>query len=276
MDVSLSPSIDPPVPLGTVVTWTATVSDASPGTLFYRFRVREIEGDFHTVVDYGPNASLDWTTIEHEGTYEMEVSASNTASGETATASMTFELTPLATSGGPIVTPISYSGQKAKVTQIRTVAGVSPVPAVNPSVFIYSVAGCPAGARGMWVAFQTANGSVQETPRKACGDGYTMNFYLAGLRANARYTARSESEIGVTIVQGPPVSFTTPSASVAAPAFSGVTSTPTPAVDGILLQSLIDQPSIATDLSGNMLWSSPSDISYLRVQHPRSFAPVLS
>jgi hypothetical protein len=74
-----------PVPLGTVITWTASasgqntseqsISEQNGGTPTYRSRGRLAGGDFHTIVDYGPNSSLNWTTIQREGTYEIEVSA---------------------------------------------------------------------------------------------------------------------------------------------------------------------------------------------------------
>src|ERR1700741_4310637 len=75
MSVSISASAGPSVSLGTPVTWSASVSGAAnPGTLAYRFRVRPIGGDFHTLVDYGPKPALTWTTIDQEGSYQGEVS----------------------------------------------------------------------------------------------------------------------------------------------------------------------------------------------------------
>src|SRR5690348_13595227 len=40
MTVNLTPSIPSPAPLGTVVQWTASVANASSGTLEYRFQTR--------------------------------------------------------------------------------------------------------------------------------------------------------------------------------------------------------------------------------------------
>src|ERR1700728_121944 len=77
MTVSLSPSVPSPARLGVPVTWTASVSGANAGTLVYRFRILHLGREFHTVVDYGPNSSLTWTTIDEEGSYPMEVSVKN-------------------------------------------------------------------------------------------------------------------------------------------------------------------------------------------------------
>src|SRR5260370_41005052 len=44
MSVALEPSTASPAPVGTVITWTATVSDANSGTLWYRFRGHAIGG----------------------------------------------------------------------------------------------------------------------------------------------------------------------------------------------------------------------------------------
>jgi hypothetical protein len=85
ISVTLTASQPSPVPLGTVITWTASasgqntseqsISEQNGGTPTYRSRGRLAGGDFHSIVDYGPNSSLNWTTIQREGTYEIEVSA---------------------------------------------------------------------------------------------------------------------------------------------------------------------------------------------------------
>src|SRR5277367_6832021 len=77
MTVSLQASATSPVSLGTPVTWTATVSGASAGSLLYRFRVQSPGAGFRTLVDYGPKASLTWATIEREGAYQIEVAVFN-------------------------------------------------------------------------------------------------------------------------------------------------------------------------------------------------------
>ena len=239
MSVSVSPSVQSPAPHGTLVTWTATVSDANPGSLRYRFRTRRSGDDFHTVVDYGPKSSLDWSVIDREGAYEIEVSAKNTDTGETAGASAMFEWTRLVTSRTPVVTPTAH-----------------------PLVFIYSAPGCRLEGR-MKVQFWSSDGAVQSTPYKPCDPGYSMNFYLAGLRADTEYSARYILDTGRSFVSSASVTFKTSGISLQPPSVSMLTGAKVPSVDGILLQSLFFTNSIATDLNGNVVWYSPGDITFL-------------
>src|SRR5580700_11118029 len=105
ISVTLTSSVSSPAPLGTVVKWTATAVDTGSGTLWYRFRAGEREliparGEwkvntaFQMIVDYGPNNSLSWTEIDHEGAYQMEVSVEDLNTGESASAVETFVMTP--------------------------------------------------------------------------------------------------------------------------------------------------------------------------------------
>src|SRR6266700_4578199 len=74
MTVVLTTSVSPPAPVGTVVTFSAAVPDASPN-LWYRFRVRRPGEEYQMIRDYGAASALPWTAAAHEGFYEMEVSA---------------------------------------------------------------------------------------------------------------------------------------------------------------------------------------------------------
>src|SRR5260370_13167585 len=108
MSVSLVPSRPSPMPVGTVVTWAATVSNPNPGTLWYRFSAHESGQDSHVIKDYGPDTALDWTAIDHEGLYVVEVSVRNTATGDTATDVAAFETRSLVDAGHPRITPTSH------------------------------------------------------------------------------------------------------------------------------------------------------------------------
>src|SRR5579872_5087385 len=81
MSASVSSSARSPAPLGSLVTWTTAVSGANPGTLWYRFRAGYLGQDLRTVVDYGPKPSLDWSAIDREGAYQIEVSVKNKDTG---------------------------------------------------------------------------------------------------------------------------------------------------------------------------------------------------
>jgi arylsulfate sulfotransferase len=244
MSVSLSPSAPSPQPVGTPVTWTVSVTGASPGTLWYRFRTRFAgfkphlpDGAFgyRTVVDYGPNSSFTWSTIAGEGKYQVEASVENNATGEIAAAAQEFVLTSLA-ANGPVLT--------------RT---------VHPLVFLYSAPPCKGEMR---VEFTAPDGTVQTTPYQACDGRTSMNFYLAGMRANTTYTVQQQVSGG----SDPPaqqLTFTTDSIPIQTPQISVLTA-PAPAAGGsILVHSIINTNAVATDLSGNVIWFVPFSLTLL-------------
>ena len=246
--VSVTSSLPSPAPLGTLVTWTASATAFNPGTLAFRFRIRHFGADFKTVVDFGPKTSLDWTTIDREGQYEIEVTAMNTATSETATASSVFHFTPLATGQAPVVTA-----------------------SVHPMVAIFSAPPCAAGGR-MRVQYSTATGgAMQTTPFKACRPAASMNFYLAGMYQSTAYTAQSILDTGSSFVTGDPIPFKTGVVGLLPPTVTAITKSAPPTTDGVLVQSLFIGNSIATDLSGNLIWYSPGDISFLTRAAPGGF-----
>ncbi|HEY3742710.1 MAG TPA: aryl-sulfate sulfotransferase [Bryobacteraceae bacterium] len=240
MSVSLTPSIDSPAPLGTTVTWTAAVDSPLPGTLVYAFRVRPLNQAFKTIVDYGPSATLNWTTIQHEGYYEMEVSVRNNSTSEVVTTAAVFEFSSLVANGAPSVSR-----------------------ADNPLVYIFSAPSCASGSR-MRVTFQAKGGRPQYTPWHRCSGNYSMNFYLAGMRTNTQYFASAVTDSGTTIITGPTqVSYSTSGIPFDPPEATILTPASDDAVNPVLLQSIIGGNTVATDLSGNVLWYAPSDVSFV-------------
>jgi arylsulfate sulfotransferase len=240
ISLTLTPSQSSPVPLGTVITWTASASGQNVGTPTYRFRARPAGGTFHTIVDYGPNSSLDWTTIQQEGTYEIEVSAISGDGTQTAATSALIAMSSLVNDGVPVVTPTA-----------------------NPLVFIYSAPACPNGQQ-LSVQVTSPEGYVQSTPAQTC-NGSSMNVYLAGMRPQAQYTVQHSVQTGNSLAQGPAMTLLTPAVTLPAPSFSALGSA-TPVVDGILLQSSLNSPSFstfATDLKGNLIWYYTGNISFL-------------
>ncbi len=237
MTVSVQSSIPSPVPLGTPVTWTATASGASGGTLLYRFRVQAPGADFRTVVDYGPKASLTWTTIEGEGAYQIEVAAFNPDTLDESVATTITSFSPLTGGAGPVVTP-----------------------SANPMVYIYSAPPCPPGER-VRVQFEASAGSVQYTPYQACMAGVTRNFYLAGMQQGTQYEIQYAIDNGRTVTLGPVTQFWPAVAAANLAPFAALTQDPAPT--GMLLQSLFGSAAVATDLNGNPVWLGPSDVTYL-------------
>jgi arylsulfate sulfotransferase len=237
MSATLQTSSPSSVPLGTPVTWTAAVSGASAAALLYRFQIQNPSGSLRTIVDYGPNASLTWTTISQEGAYQMEVAVFNTDTLEQTTVTNRISFSSLVTGNTPVVTP-----------------------SANPMVFIYSAPPCTAGQQ-MRVQLQSASGSPQYTPYQDCLEGVSMNFYLAGMQPGSVYQAQNFVGAARLAQAGPVVNFSA-SAGISNP-LAVTLAVPDVAEQGVLLQSVFGTSAEATDLSGNLLWLGPSDVTYI-------------
>lgn len=225
--VLLTASEPPPAPVGSIITWDAAVLDSDHQSWWYRFRARRVGEDFRVIRDYAPLSTLDWAAREHEGTYEIEVTAKNRETRETSTATALFQVTPALRNGVPTLNETPH-----------------------PLVFQYSAPPCPQGSR-MRVEFQSANSTVQYTPFKPCMPGLTLNFYLAGLRPETEYLVKHTVTSGSQSVDGPVLALTTESVSLPVARFSPPQGS---AGEGILLYSSLSQMHVATDLGGNILW----------------------
>src|SRR5690242_1740369 len=230
MSVTLRSSVPSPAPLGTVVTWTPTVVNGGSGTLWYRYRARRAGADirrgselFHMIRDFGPEANLDWTNIDHEGLFEMELVVRNTTTGEAVTQTALFQLTPIAT-------------DKPAITKTA-----------NSLVLLYSAPPCPTRSK-MRVQFQDAAGNVQTTPLKSCSGRYTMNFYLAGMQPNTQYSI-NHTITGSVVRGGPVLTATTGSLpSSVALTYRVLKPSHVRVVNGVLVQGTLSPPMVATDL----------------------------
>lgn len=252
LSITLSSSLKSPAPLGTVVHWTASAPDSASRTLWYRFRSRGANTGFHTIVDFGPKDSLDWTEIRREGSYELEVAVQDKNSGETTSATATFQLTSLVTDDAvPVISATT-----------------------NPLVFLYSASGCKAGGR-MRVQFTSADGVIQTTPYQACHGATSMNFYLAGMRAQSQYAVQHTLDTGSAIVQGPILTATTPAISIVPPEYSVYQGTGDGSRADVLLQCALYVPLIATDLSGNIIWYYDGQLTPTRAVPGGYFMGVL-
>jgi arylsulfate sulfotransferase len=243
MSISLAPAIQLPLIVGTTTTWTTDVSDTAAGSFWYRFRVREYGGEFRTVRDYGPSNSLDWATVDHEGNYEIEVSARNIETQETASTSVSFEVASL-------------------VTGTEAVLSTTP----HPLVQLYSAPACEEGSR-MRVVYQAAGSAVQATPFKNCRAGRSMNFYLAGMRPTTEYAVKHVVDTGWEFQYGPAYSVTT--GVVPADVLPQTVLKPLgkPTAEAVLLASPLSSRAVATDLDGNVVWFNPAnDVMITRVE----------
>jgi arylsulfate sulfotransferase len=248
MSASLSASVPSQAEVGTVINWTASVSGAEEGTLWYRFRARALGEGFKLIRDYGPYNTLRWTATEHEGWYEVEATVRNVDTGEIAQASVVY----------PFVTRIRGDTPVINETQ-------------NSLVFLYSAPECPEGSR-MQVQFQAADNSlVTNTPYKDCLSGVSMNFYLAGLRAGTDYVVKHTIETGIEHVEGPPLWLTTPDVIPAIAGYTVLNAPQAPSTQGILLQSTFTQATVATDLAGNPVWFYTEPITYVTRPAPGGY-----
>jgi len=241
MSVALSPSAPSPAPVGTVVTWTADIADAGPGTAWYRFRVRGAGEEPRTIKDFGPSNSFDWTASDYDGSFQIEVTARNLDTGESTTASQVFEMNSRVPAGGdPLISPTTH-----------------------PLVFLYSAPACPAGSR-MQVEFRLAEGgAVQRTPFRDCRPGSSVNFYIAGLRAETQYTARHVLETGSDVQRGARMTFTTGAPPDSLSIHTVVNGPPPVIAEAFLLEATLFSNPVATDIEGNVVWYYPSTISFL-------------
>ena len=236
-----------PVPLGTSITWTATAQNSDPNPVMFQFNVAAGSHPFSLISDFnvGQSAAGSWVslpftyaTIAGEGIYTLEVVAKDFVTGETATGTSTFTLTPIATT--------------------QSVVSKSS----NPLVALFSAPSCGAG-NTMRVAYSTGAKAPNYTSWVACNPPVSMNFYVAGMRASTTYTMYSQVQNGSTIYNGVSRTFTTgtlpkqlpfsntlPSLTVSVGAGAGAY-----AADDVLLWGFTNGVvPTATDLSGNILW----------------------
>ena len=93
ISVTLSPSPAGPQPVGTVITWTATVSDTAPGTHEYRFTVGPAAGPFQIVRDFNLSNTFPWAFSQTDGTYKVRVVVQNTSNQTSNFAAVNFVVT---------------------------------------------------------------------------------------------------------------------------------------------------------------------------------------
>lgn len=239
MTVTLEAESPSPAPVGDVVTWDAATPDADSTQVEYRFCVRATGEAFRVIRDFSPSSRFSWTATGHEGTYQIQVSAKNLDSGQTANATATFQFTSRANEGTPVISGTA-----------------------NPLVALYSAPPCPGGSR-MRVEFKSPGGLAQDTDYRACAAGLSMNFYLGGMRSNTQYAVHHSILTGTNSADGPSLTWTTPVVSPSIAAYSILQPAQKTLPDGVLLQSTLQQMTVATDLEGNLIWYYPGNITSL-------------
>jgi hypothetical protein len=232
--------------VGTPVTWTAELG-ASTDSVRYRFRVRRVGERFQVVKDFGPENTLIWTAVDHEGSFEMEVVVRD-GRGE------------------------DIGGDRTPFTLISRVSGDRAVisPTTHPLVFLYSAPPCDADSR-MRVQFQSPEGVVQHTPYRDCVPGLSMNFYLAGMRAETEYFVHHTVDTGSAFEDGAVMSLQTGALDVDLPHRTVLKPPPESDSEGILLHGILQANIFATDLQGNVVWYYPDFLSFLTRPDPGGF-----
>lgn len=236
--LTLRPSLESPQPVATMVRWSAEAAGAD-GIWWYRFRYRDAQHDFRIIQDYGPNSSIDWTFSEQEGTFELEVSARNVDTGETAATSLSYTMASRVTSDQAVVSTTAH-----------------------PLVLLYSAPACPGSSR-MRVEFRSPEGVTRTTPFRDCREGLSMNFYVAGLRPETEYSLHHVIASGSEVTSSPDLT--------ARSGVSEIESYPQevmvpPQSDGpsdLLLQiPVAPKKTFVTDQQGNLLWYYSGQIAF--------------
>jgi len=241
--VSLSADRPEPQPVGTTISWTASASRQGPNVIWYRFAVIDSSGNRYVAKDYSPDATFAWTPGEQEDIYEIEVTAMDTLSKETAQSLSTFTIIPAVVDANAVIGPTN-----------------------SPLVALYSAPACALGS-SMDVRFQRA-GDVTSTitPAKPC-TGKTMNFYIGGLYPDSSYTMDNEVTDGSTITTSPAQSYRTGSSNCATPPVTINLTSWRPGAFGqsVMLWAPIQNgwEPFATDLQGKVLWCYPHVTGYL-------------
>jgi len=250
--VTLTPSPASPQPVGTVITWTATVQDTAPGTHEYQFSVGPANGQLAIVQDFSLPKTLLWAFSQTEGNYQVSVVVQNTSNHTSAQAAANFVVTSLRLNGLDAVTPTA-----------------------NPLVALFSGPPCDIH-NTVRVRFNQVGSSVSQTTNAIpCSPTNTANFYIAGMYPNSQYQMHHEtvSPSGMIVQTGRTLTFTTgslpttlefPTNTVPIPA-----GPPTNISAPILLHGYLPTTKglslvvSATDLSGNVLWYYPRPVGQL-------------
>jgi arylsulfate sulfotransferase len=234
LTVTLAALTAPGYPVGGTLFFKATVEGTDPHV--YRFRVGRSGSTLRVVRDFAPRTHLDWTPLE-DGPLEVEVTARNTVTSETATATTTYMVGPRVTAGVPVVSPT-----------------------LHPLVALYSAPPCAAGTMRVRFAAQ-GGGREQFTPFKPCIPGRSVNFYVGGLYADTAYDLRSELvNTGTTL--GPVLTYRTPVVTTPMPPTFVIDPLEDPgnASQEMVLHGMIMMSTphrmfpMATDSAGRVLW----------------------
>jgi arylsulfate sulfotransferase len=263
--LSMAPSPAAPQVIGKVITWSATASDTHAGPLTFRYYVTAPGGNPLMVKDFLPgilrsgtwtaqpftwmptactsimSAGTDAFTCEPiEGTYSVEIVAKDAVTSETATKTVKFQVTPLATGSSPALKATS-----------------------NSLVALFGVPPCSTGS-SVRASFQPQSLATPATTTNwlPCHSTATANFEIAGVYPKTAYKIFAQTVTGSNIVNGPTLTYTTGAlpSSISFPTFSVQSNTKPDTAQPVILHNLVQlgsgkiYPDVATDLSGRIIW----------------------
>lgn len=258
VNVTFTPSVASPQPVGTTITWTASATDPDAGAIDYQFSVSSNGQPFKIFQDYDVSNVFEWTPSFREGFFSIQVVARNITTRNTATMAVPFTITSrVAPAGGqPVITPTA-----------------------NPLVALYSAPGCPAGSF-VRVVFSNG-GTAQRTGALPCSPTASTNLYVAGMLPSTTYNMSYQIVTGAQVTAGPVLPFTTgvPDPGLTFPAISVPINGATATMQSVLLiNALTFTPPdfyvpFATDLSGRVIWYY-QQLASLAQQHPYNIRPI--
>jgi arylsulfate sulfotransferase len=247
LTLKVEPAEPETLPVGELYSFGAAVDSTSPGPIWFRFGMYDPEGAYSLIRDFGPESVLVWGTIKRSGDYQLEVTARDLSSGETARSLIRIRLTPLVDGTRPVIQPTPH-----------------------PSVFIYSSPQCPRGSF-MQVRVNGPAGHAYETQWEPCDPRYSKNFYLAGFRPSSTYTAQHVLSDGKKEILGPALQFETQPVDLLLANYKVLTDGALPTQNRFLLQSSLALAPVATDLDGTPLWFYGGGLSTLTRVFPGGY-----
>lgn len=250
--ITLSTSVASPQYLGTPVTWTVNLANASVGhTYDYRFRVWTPQTGIRILRDYNTSTSVTFNNIATEGWYAIGVDVRDTTAAP-------FVSFPEVAQAFLLVPRLLPTASEAVVNSTQ-----------HPLVALFSAPACTAGDFVRVRFAKSGTTTYSYTDFKPC-QATTTNFFVAGMLPSTQYMMNREQYVSSTktLTEGAQLPFTTGAipSTVVLPSFSVLT--PAPAEDQaypVILQSTLAQakpyPILATDLSGNVIWYSAVPIT---------------
>lgn len=243
IQVSLTPSLPSPQPVATPMMLQASATDTNPGLLTYRFTLKGGGASSRVVRDFSQAASFDWAGTMSDGLYQIQVTARNNATGETAQTAVPYRFVSRLDAAVPLASATAH-----------------------PLVALFSAPPCASGSK-MRVRFSAPLGTPDYTDWRACSPVTSMNFYVAGMRAGTRYTMAAQTmNAQGTVTTGASLPFTTGTPGIPLPAFTVASpaDASTSRADDLLLSDFITVGAaapgfpVATDLAGRPVWYYPA------------------